>query len=253
MTATDMLLRFFQIIFRSFLQPKMGEHHTPDTAPDVEVQHVKHDREEVATVAEWFEMIHEIHRARVLPGPRSLAELAFAAVSIPEPLAGFRMSLFEPPPVIPRPRSLAELAYDAIPVPEPPAEAGLSNLFEQPAVVPETEPFADPNSLCNYFNPNVSNESVVDPASSGSLSGCKIHSISIYLDQTAAIPTTELPAEQNFKVEIVRKQFWCYECQSSSNTLPWLLRLRYSKISMFARIFTFILVCSLVAFLFLFN
>lgn len=253
MNGSGMLLHLFQTIFRYFFQFQAARH-TPDTVPDdVEAQH---SPIEMATVAEWFGTINEINRARVLPGPRSLAELAFAVISIPEPLAGLRIRLFEPLPVIAGPRSLQKLAFDAIPVREPPEEAGLSNvhfnLFEhQPAVGPETEPLADPNSLCNYFNPNTLDEPVVDPIPSGSLSGSKIHCFLTNLEQTAAIPTTELPAEQNFNVQtVVRKQFWCYECQGQSNSLPWLLRLRYSKISMFSRFLSFFSVCCLVAFLF---
>lgn len=233
----------------------MDSNFNPDHVSDVEMTNVNNNYLQVATeatVQEWFGIINEIRRNSVLPGPRSLAELAFAAISVPEPLAGMRIRLFEPTTVISGPRSLAALAYDAIPVPESSSD-DLSNFFDQSAVGLETDPLAVPNSLCNYFTLNLSDESVVDPTTSGSPSDEQIDSVIIDLEPTAAVPNTELPAEQNFKVINDRKQFWCYDCRSPRNSLPWSLRLRYSKFSMISRYFSFIFVCILVAFLFVFS
>uniref|UniRef100_A0A8D8CT48 (northern house mosquito) hypothetical protein n=1 Tax=Culex pipiens TaxID=7175 RepID=A0A8D8CT48_CULPI len=250
-----MLLKFFRIIFRSFFQAQMDSNFTPDQVSDVEMTNLRHNNLDVATeatVQEWFGIINEIRRNSVLPGPRSLAELAFAAISVPEPLAGIRIRIFEPTVVFPGPRSLAELAYDAIPVPESSSD-DLSNFFEQSAVGLATDPLAVPNSMCNYFNSNFSDESVVDPIPSGSPSDNQIQSVIIDLEPTAAVPNTELPVEQNLKVNVDCKYFWCYDCRSPRNSLPWTLRLRYSKFSMISRYFSFIFVCILVAFLFVFS
>ncbi|EDS29836.1 conserved hypothetical protein [Culex quinquefasciatus] len=181
---------------------QMDSNFTPDQDPDVEMSNLRNNYLDVATeatVQEWFGMINEIRRNSVLPGPRSLAELAFAAISVPEPLRGMRIRIFEPSVVFPGPRSLAELAYDAIPVSESSSD-DLSNFFDHSAVDLETDPLAVPNSMCNYFNSNLSEESVVDPTTSGSLSDNQIQSVIIDLEPTAAVPNTELQAEPNFIV-----------------------------------------------------
>lgn len=214
---------------------------------------------EAIAAATYFERLNELART-VFPGPRSLAELAFAAIPVPEPLDDWASKQV--------------------------------HFFGPAGVILETESLSAQNSLTNYFAPNNSMESVVDPALPGPSWAFHIPSehyfdqtpvenpsesnpstgteipheidfdgpemvdltppdspseIEIQCDTTFSAQTVDFPPQLNFKVKTFGN------CQSLGNRvgLPRLLRLRYSKFSVISKCFACFCVCSLVTILFI--
>lgn len=261
------LLFLIRNFFSLFLAHRMGVWRPrPALAYDPDVESGIRDDDDDDDLAElavaYFERLNELDRASVVHEPRSLAELAFAAIPVTEPLDDWTSN---------------QVYY-----------------FGPAGVILETESLSDQNSLTNYFVPSNSIASVVDPALPGPSwafqipnqnyfdqpvvdppesnptsaikipleidldlpevdstpldlpSGIEILPENIILAHPAAIPTEELSANPNFKVETFGN------CQSLGNRgLPRLLRLRYSKFSVFSKYLTSFCVCSLVAILFI--
>ncbi|XP_052566390.1 uncharacterized protein LOC120412959 [Culex pipiens pallens] len=153
-----------------------------------------------------------------------------------------------------------------VPIPDPPVtEQNLNNdplvdserpvdLVEESPVVDSVE-FSKPTSerYVRKINLSISDTSVGVPEPRNSKKSVRFSDLAQVKEFTASESSIPIlysllvkdPPTQNSKHITY---FWCYSCQNSrTNSLPWLLRLRYSKFSMYLRhLFCSSMICAVI-------